>query len=799
MPSLLTAELLSLMSQAVESRRGRGVWLTAPWGGGRSHTLGQLEAEAGPASQQAWIVSAADLVTSWSRVSGDSKPDLDDPAPWVDRLSRSGPALLAIDDVQLASPSAIAFLKAVVGALDGLPLLLVLAVDDSVLPPALQSVAEGVRQDRRWVMRKIAALPDIEVARLLADHHLAAHEASVLAIARGNPGHALRAAALAARGETVPTTLEALAEAEVAALGTGPKELAQTLAVMESPVPERALTADGSALETVTQAGLIARSNGFVWLKDPRVVRALALSVAGSWAETRRQSMGRWAAAELERLTPGSPVDLLRPLVVLARAGLSPQEASLWTEVLATAEDDDPERIRIAAQGATGIRRLVLQRRLADRHVYLGQPLAALAAVEAAARITPTPSPMPSGATSAWLLQTQRSVLDRWESLAAEDAVLGLETARAEALTHLVRKDEATQALEGLERRLAARKGPAVPELWARWIRAWGWFCQEILGRPDQTRAACVRVRQSLGDSVSEPKVAMALVRAEVLAASRLGHTEEVSVLAEEYLRLAESSHDLREGCLAWNTQGIVLYGRGELETAGAAFGRAMELARQARWLRREAISSHNWALVLTEQGQLDTAWSLETRYGQLSVIIGNHAGKAEAPLVLAGVALARGAIAEADALIAKARRVAEENGWSMLLGWARALAGRARLQAWLARRDRLELARARSELAAALETLEEHAVVWTEELDPGEVYAFAVAALSLSGQRDAAMETLDRGKRRTPISAPIARQALAVGEAFVLGRNLTETLSWFEKRGYRRRIEGWTALGAAR
>jgi tetratricopeptide (TPR) repeat protein len=195
---------------------------------------------------------------------------------------------------------------------------------------------------------------------------------------------------------------------------------------------------------------------------------------------------------------------------------------------------------------------------------------------------------------------------------------------------------------------------------------------------------------------------------------------------------------------------------------------------------------------VLTELGEYDAAFAGESLYGRLSVLMGNHAGLAEAPLVLASVELARGRLGEADKLIASARKVAESNGWDMLVAWSRALSGRLRLQRYKQATDALELSRAKADFLAAIETYEERSLAWTEELDPAEVYAHYALTLKWTGQVKQARDTLTRAAARFPKDNAISHEQLKLAQRALDGDTTQE---WFESRGFVRRVALWRAL----
>jgi len=265
--------------------------------------------------------------------------------------------------------------------------------------------------------------------------------------------------------------------------------------------------------------------------------------------------------------------------------------------------------------------------------------------------------------------------------------------------------------------------------------------------------------------------------------------------LTGEHIALADRAGKLRDACLGWNARAIVHYGQGALGQARKDFERSLELARSTGWLRREAITLHNLTLVLTELGELDAAFAGETTYARLSVLVGNHAGKAEAPLVLAAVELARGRLAEADALIVVARKAAEQNGWDMLITWSRALTGRLRLLRYKTGGDVLEVTKAKNDLMAAIEVLEERSVGWTEELDPGEVVANLALALKWSGQVQQGKDAIARTLARLPAENVVSRKQLEVASAVLAGQPIDAALQWFEERGFKRRVAVWRKL----
>jgi hypothetical protein len=164
---------------------------------------------------------------------------------------------------------------------------------------------------------------------------------------------------------------------------------------------------------------------------------------------------------------------------------------------------------------------------------------------------------------------------------------------------------------------------------------------------------------------------------------------------------------------------------------------------------------------------------------------------------VLAGVALGRRDAKAAEASIAQAHKAAVTNGWAMLLAWARVLSARLKVLRYLERRDTLDPSRSKNDFLAALDALEDHSTAWSEELDPGEVYALYAAVQRLTGQGAAAKTTLERAARLVPKENVVSHRSLAVGRAFVDGAGFEDALAWFDARGYARLVAWWRALAA--
>lgn len=811
-----------LVSQTLRALVGEGVDDDATW-----RSLTQAAPLAGLEPERA--VVAAELLASLlgirradfrtARLDEDSRREggFLELARWLTERAQQGDGLvLAFDDAHLADDDGVAFLELLSQREEPTPMVLLVSHDAARerFTPAFRARRDAWLSDARWARLELAPPTRAEVAALLVSAGAPAGLAEPLAAhAGGNPGLALGLWAQA-RGEEgvelrlLPTTLDGLRLSRVQVLGDEVLRACATLAALGGAAPLPALSAASPGLPLALQPALtagLARVEREGQLEvcrivDPRMTASLSTVLPPGQLLGARLSVGAWAAQALEQLDlPGfaRAGDLLVPLATPAYDGVT---TSLWYEALAMTKPGRPDTVtwlEQAVRSAHGVRRLVLLRRIAEVKLFLGFPDEAIAVVASAGRPSAMPpQPLPPSAVGRVLGAQARGVLDRWEALSVEEAMAALEVVRAECVSYLVKKEDTQKAFGELEKRLSRLKGAAVPHLWIRWAKGWSWFLCEILGRSHDAMKACALVRRHVSQAqLAADEDAIAFVRAEEVATCSIGEFTRAMTLTTEHIALADRAGKLRDACLGWNARGIVHYGQGDLGLARKAFERSLELARGTGWLRREAITLHNLTLVLTELGELDAAFVGETTYARLSLLVGNHAGKAEAPLVLAVVELARGRLAEAEALIATARKAAEQNGWDMLITWARALTGRLRLLRYKGGGDVLEVTKAKNDLMASIEIFEERKVGWTEEIDPGEVVGNLAAAFKWSGQVQPARELIARTLARLPAENVVSRRQLEVASALVAGQPLDAALQWFEERGFKRRVSLWRRL----
>jgi tetratricopeptide (TPR) repeat protein len=439
----------------------------------------------------------------------------------------------------------------------------------------------------------------------------------------------------------------------------------------------------------------------------------------------------------------------------------------------------------------------VLLRRLADAQLASGRPDLALQTLEPASEGVANESVTSSKAvTEAMSALRPRAAADDGLALSPQAAAVSLELTRAEALAHLVRREAAVAAFAKVEQSLQQLEGPVAPQLWIRWARAQTWFLCEILGDARAALNACERVRSHVSNDVlDDARIAIELLQAEEVASSSSGDFERARKLIDDQIALAERQRAPREECLAWNAKGLLHFAGGALSDAQTAFERALLLAQNTRWIRREAITTHNLALLAVEALRLEEARALEQRYDSLSKTIGNSAALAEAPLVFAAVELAAGAPDLAMHFIDESLAQAERGGWEMLVAQAHALTGKCHLWRAAEAESNEPLESALKHFLMTIETLERHSLAWSEELDPGETYALLAVTQLRLGRRDDAQQSLNRASSRVPVQSAAASHALALGQAYFENGPLEEALAWFSQRGYRRLCSFWSRL----
>jgi tetratricopeptide (TPR) repeat protein len=597
-----------------------------------------------------------------------------------------------------------------------------------------------------------------------------------------------RVVQLALEGPPLPSRLDAL---PLAAL-----QLGATLARLGPRLPLGAAQAlvpqDASALEALLSSGVLAQRPSA--LLAPQEELDFRSALERSQLQARPDPLDlvpvdAWLQGALSHATDLAARELL-PLLAHTRGARGDVEGqSLTHELLAdllgsmNATVEALRALQVALPGASGVRRAVLTRRVADAQLVGRGGLAAQETI-AALGSTLALSTMPVSWAPRFGRWPRRP-LDTWEQLPVETARVALEICRAEALSLEWRTEQALSALRLLGDRLERYQGPCASNLWVRWAKSFSFCLTELEGTPVEAEKvyARMRARVSAADLASDENAA-GLLRAEEIVASRLGDRERAMRLSAEQLALAQAHGNLHEESVALNAIALQHMGSGELTLARAGFERALKVSRRAGSRRREAVALHNLGLVLGELGEDAAARDAKAAYMACSAS-SNNAAHAYGPASLVNLEIDAGRLDRAEKLIAQARSAAEKGGWGFLITWTRGLTGQVRLARWLLRRDALTLSQARNDLLACVDALEERVVSWTEELDPGEIYALLALVHHFSGATAAAEAALVRGKGRIAASCVSSHAWLDVAQAVVSKAPVDPALAWFESRGY--------------
>lgn len=597
--------------------------------------------------------------------------------------------------------------------------------------------------------------------------------------------------------ETAPVVVASPAE-----LSAQEEETVAVLHALGGRVPLSALEAAGqqrARVEALAQRGPLRvgttrRSEGLeVWLAHgvsapplaPEVRRGVVRAVA-TWVEQRVL-----AASDLERARA-----LLIPLLAQLSAELGDTlRASLSYELLARSP---PPAVALAKAeaGATGVRRLVLARRLAEDELFRGESQRALATVNAALRL---PGAGSATLLAPWLPLLQREAadeLERWTELGAEEAFVALDLLRAEILSQLAQTAETRRAFTDVEARLVKLKpSPAVWALWLRMARTWSWFVAEMLGDGAAARQFCDRTRKRIGEEGLRASFhAPAFLRAAQIAESHGGDPVRARALADELIELARSRGDARDECVAWNARGILHLREGELPLAQKSFERSLSMARSIGFRRREAVALHNLGLTLAAAGEASASLDAQESYLTLSDQIGNSVARAYGPAAMAMVFVHQDDAEKAEPLIAKARKAAEDNNWVTLVAWTRHLQGQLKLARFAERRDTLLLSQARADFLACLDLIEDRRSGWSEELDPAEVATCIALTFLFNGQKAQAAQVAARAFAYENESA-CSRAHVGALRAVLDGQAPTASLEWFDAHAQVRLGTLWRKL----
>lgn len=533
------------------------------------------------------------------------------------------------------------------------------------------------------------------------------------------------------------------------------------------------------------------RGGDEVWLRFPSAMPQPEADEARRWLE----ALGHWAQGVVFRA--GDPLRplALQQLIRAAEAAHDSHRASYAWELSARL-GGGLFALRKAEAAASGVRRLVLGRLIAEDELFRGEVQRSVATATTTARAAGSLGTAVPAVWTEVLLRGVTDELERWDLLSADEAQLSLELLRAESLSQLGQAGETRRAFEQVEVRLKKiASSPAVAALWLRLARTWVWFAAEVLADGPLARRICDQARQRVPEQVLTTSFhSLAFLRAEQVAHSRGGDPARARHLADELISVSRARGETREECVAWNARALLHLRDGELRAARTALERSLDLARNIGFRRREAVALHNLGLTLAYGGEYGASLAAQERYVSMSEQIGNLLARAYGPAAMAMVYVTQLDVPKAEANLAKARRAAEENGWPGLVAWTRHLAGQLKLLRHLDKRDTLLLSLARSDLLACLDIVEDRKGTWSEELDPAETAALLAMTWLCAGNKAQAQAVLPRAERFVDGSAA-SRWVVSALRELLAGRPPTESVAWFETHGHLRAVELWTRL----
>lgn len=606
----------------------------------------------------------------------------------------------------------------------------------------------------------------------------------------------------------LPVTTDALVRELIALLPSPQLTVISLLGVVGGRLPLMALDAAlGSpqlaAVETLEakmflRRGPTQRCGGAdeVWLRFPALAPKADEASSRQWIA----AVGAWFELQLWGPTRDDALRLVAlPHVIRAADAVKDfTRASLAWE-LSARTGGGALAWRKAEQGASGVRRLVLARLLAEEELFRGEVQKSAATALAASRLALT---APAAIPETWhevTLQGVEDELERWDRLTGEEAQIALDLARAEATAQLGQATETRRAFEAVDARLQKSKASrATGALFLRMARTWVWFAAEVLADGPLARRICDTIRERVSQDVIQASFhASSYLRAEQVAHSRGGDPLRARAMADELIELSKARGDQREECVAWNSRALLHLRDGDLRLARLGFERSLDLARAIGFRRREAVALHNLGLTQAYAGEFGASVACQERYVLLSEQIGNFVARAYGPAALALVYVQQLDVQKAELNLARARRSAEENGWPGLIAWTRHLSGVLKLLKHLEKRDTLLLSLARSDFLASLDLLEDRKGTWSEELDPAEAAAFLALTWLCAGNVAQANAALPRAEKFEQGSAA-SKYVVGALRDVLGGRPPSASVAWFQANGHGRSMELWQRIATA-
>ncbi len=512
----------------------------------------------------------------------------------------------------------------------------------------------------------------------------------------------------------------------------------------------------------------------------PREERLRWLLELEHWAQAKLEGLGeRWDGAGI----------LLIPLIARSREENGDGwQASLWYEVVGLLHrkyhrtQEAAQAFHKALVNASGVRRFTLCRQGAEVELFAGEAEKALKTIDEVGQTDGAPVGEWTESLRRKLAALTEDPLMRIETLDLPAAEIMLELTRADALVHLARVPEAEAVYKQLGARLETMTGENSLRLWLRWGRAWAYFLSQIAGNPKAAEEVCNSIRQriNLHNPVLEEE-RLFFLSAESNVEIDLGRYAEAQAHNDERLSIAQARNNQKEEVAAWNIKGIICQALGELNSTCEYYEKALNISRVIGYRRGEVIALHNLASTYADQGRWEIAIQHEEQYLAISRVTGNRLAEAYAPLTLGAIAVEQGEFERADALLHQGLKIAEENGWPLLIELGQLSLVNLRFYRWFEQRDPAAL----QEVARQMKAFEQA----PHSDQNGEFFATLSLAIYLAGDPKGARAVLRRARQKADASWVTDRVWLDYAEAVINRRSGEKALEWFRQRGFVRAV----------
>jgi class 3 adenylate cyclase/predicted ATPase len=512
----------------------------------------------------------------------------------------------------------------------------------------------------------------------------------------------------------------------------------------------------------------------------PREERQRWLAELEQWAKIKLETFGSyWEGVGL----------LLVPLIVRSRLEHGDfTQAGLWNESLGWLHrkhhrnQEATNSFLEAIRHASGIRRLILQRMVAELDLASGALERAHEILHTALQKAETIVPPPE------MPKRIRTLIDdplaHWDRMLFHETMLYIKLTYGEALVRLGQSQKAEEVYKEIERTLRGMSGPKADLLRLRWGNQWGYLLSEVMANPKTAEQVYAQIRNSIDMTSPELQAErFAFISTEFNAEMRLGRFDRASILVREMLQVAQQAGNLRQEARAWNSLGITANSLGNWEEAADSYERALALARSIGERRLEAISQHNLGIIRMDQARYEEARACQENYLAVSLATGNRMAESYAPAYLGLIAYSEGSFEDSQILIHRSMHIAQDNNWTRLIGLNQGLLAMLGLHRILAFRVTSDLPR----VTEAFSSSEEH---WCNIDEAGEFYAALVISQFLAGDEASARTTLARAHANVDASWTAARIFLELAETILKRKPLEPLMGWFREHHFIRAMQ---------